>query len=113
MQLRQRRNHVYLELTDDLPLEPVRMTNWAEIPSVELEKKELREDLAVALTRLPEKYREVLVLRDIEGFSIVEAAEILGLSQVAVKVRLMRARLKMRDLLATKLCSKAPRWGRG
>jgi RNA polymerase sigma-70 factor (ECF subfamily) len=49
---------------------------------------------------LPEKYRTVLILRDVQHLSIDETAKILGLSEANVKTRLCRARLQMRDALA-------------
>jgi RNA polymerase sigma-70 factor, ECF subfamily len=74
--------------------------DWREIPSETLARRELREALQAALMRLDEKYRSVLILRDVEGFNIEETAAILGISQANVKVRLLRARLQMRDQLA-------------
>jgi RNA polymerase sigma-70 factor (ECF subfamily) len=64
----------------------------------------LREALEEALKSLPEKYRTVLILRDVQQMSIAETAQILGLSEENVKTRTSRARLQMRDLLA-------PGWG--
>ena len=90
---------------EDSGYEPLQLASWDEIPSDALERKELRDELSRALAAIPEKYRQVLVLRDVEGFSVAEAASILGLSETAVKVRLFRARMKMRDLLVTRLRS--------
>jgi len=56
--------------------------------------------LTRALDSLPEKYRTVLILRDIQHLSITETAQVLGLSEANVKTRLCRARLQMRDALA-------------
>ena len=52
-----------------------------------------------ALMALPKKYRLIIVLRDVEGFSTQEAAEILDLTPTNVKVRLHRARLFLREAL--------------
>ena len=52
-----------------------------------------------AIDRLPEKYRTVLMLRDIDGFDTAEAAEALGMTRAGVKTRLHRARLAVRGLL--------------
>jgi predicted RNA polymerase sigma factor len=52
-----------------------------------------------ALAQLPEKYRIVFVLREVEGMSISETAECLNISASNVKVRLNRARIMLRDLL--------------
>jgi RNA polymerase sigma-70 factor (ECF subfamily) len=49
---------------------------------------------------LTPKHREVFVLRDVQHFSVAETAELLGIRESAVKTRLMRARLQMRDALA-------------
>jgi RNA polymerase sigma-70 factor (ECF subfamily) len=79
---------------------PLDVADWREIPSDALAHKELKEALARALASLKQKYREVFVLRDVQGLSIAEAAEVLGITQATVKMRLMRARLQMRDALA-------------
>ena len=79
---------------------PKDFADWREIPSEALQHKELRDALERALTSLPQKYREVLILRDIEDLSIQETAQVLGLSLGNVKTRLRRARLQMRDALA-------------
>jgi RNA polymerase sigma-70 factor (ECF subfamily) len=83
---------------------PVELADWRQIPSEALEQKELREALSAALQALPEKYRTVLMLRDVQQISISETARILGLTEENVKTRTSRARLQMRDLLA-------PGWG--
>src|SRR5215471_14478839 len=70
------------------------------IPLEALERKELRDALHRAMDSLPEKYRAVLFLRDVQHLSISETAEVLGLSESNVKTRLLRARLQMRDALA-------------
>ncbi|MGE5204124.1 MAG: sigma-70 family RNA polymerase sigma factor [Chlamydiota bacterium] len=79
---------------------PMDFADWREIPSDALAQKELKEALARALASLQPKYRQVFVLRDVQGLTIAEAAEVLGLTQATVKMRLMRARLQMRDALA-------------
>jgi RNA polymerase sigma-70 factor (ECF subfamily) len=79
---------------------PRDFADWREIPSEALERKELQVALRRALDCLPEKYREILILRDIQNLSIEEAAQVLGLSPANVKTRLLRARLQMRDALA-------------
>ncbi|MFN8178186.1 MAG: sigma-70 family RNA polymerase sigma factor [bacterium] len=62
--------------------------------------REVREILKKALVELPDEYRVVFVLRDVEGFSNAEVADILGLSVPAVKSRLHRSRIWLRDRLA-------------
>lgn len=79
---------------------PREFADWREIPSETLERKEVREKLAEALSSLGQIYREVFVLRDMEHLSIDETAKALGISTASVKTRLMRARLMLRDLLA-------------
>jgi len=79
---------------------PRDFADWREIPSESLERKEIREQLVAALASLGEKYREVFVLRDVQQLSIDQTAKSLGISAAAVKTRLLRARLMLRDLLA-------------
>jgi RNA polymerase sigma-70 factor (ECF subfamily) len=79
---------------------PREFADWREIPSEALERKEIRQRLADALAALDRKYREVFVMRDMEHLNIQETAEALGISVPAVKTRLLRARLMLRDLLA-------------
>ena len=70
-------------------------------PSAEklLADRELREFVRDAIDRLPESYREVLLLRDIEELDTTAVAELLGISENLVKVRLHRARQALRMLL--------------
>ena len=77
------------------------------MPLQALERKELREMLQSAIASLPEIYREVLLLRDVEEFNIADTAAALGVSEGVVKTRLLRARLMMQKILAPQLKSKA------
>ena len=79
---------------------PRDFADWREIPSETLERSEVREKLAEALSGLGQIYREVFVLRDMQHLSIEETAKMLGISAASVKTRLLRARLMLRDLLA-------------
>lgn len=79
---------------------PSDYADWRHIPSDALELKQLREALSKALSSLEPKYRQVLVLRDIQHLSAAETAEMLGISEENVRTRLHRARLRMRDALA-------------
>jgi RNA polymerase sigma-70 factor (ECF subfamily) len=79
---------------------PRDFADWREIPSETLERSEIRDALTRALASLNAKYQEVFVLRDIQHLSIAETAKSLGISSAAVKTRLLRARLMLRDLLA-------------
>ena len=105
MKLRKNHPHLYESLqegrrTEDGDYMPRDFADWREIPSEALARKELRRALRHALTTLPERYRSVLVLRDIQQLSIHETAQVLGISEGNVKTRLSRARLQMRDALA-------------
>lgn len=79
---------------------PKDFADWREIPSDALKRKELREALKRAIASLPVRYREVLILRDVENLNIEETATTLGISESNVKTRLHRARLQLRDFLA-------------
>ena len=103
--LRKDRRHLYESIDEERTDEegdysPKDFADWREIPSETLKRDELRNALQRALASLPLKYREVLVLRDIQNLSIEETADILDISQGNVKTRLLRARLQMRDALA-------------
>jgi RNA polymerase sigma-70 factor (ECF subfamily) len=74
---------------------------WATLPLDQVLNEELGRTLKQAIVQIPEKYRVVLVLRDIEGFSTEESAQILNLTPSNVKVRLHRARLFLREKLKT------------
>jgi RNA polymerase sigma-70 factor (ECF subfamily) len=82
---------------------------WREPPDVLAERTEMRELLDRAIAELDDKYRVVFVLRDIEGLSTEETAEALGLSISNVKVRLLRARLQLRERLTRELGDEATR----
>ncbi len=88
---------------------PAILTSWREIPIEALEQKELGALLRSAIEGLPEIYRNVVVLRDIEEMDIRQTAGALGISEAAVKVRLHRARALLQRNLAPKLKGFAPR----
>jgi RNA polymerase sigma factor (sigma-70 family) len=69
------------------------------LPSVTPEAAEWRQDVASALESLPPHYREIVLLRDLEGLSIAELGERLGLTPMATKARLHRARALAREYL--------------
>lgn len=105
MKMRKERRHLYESMeagqqNDEGDYIPKDFADWREIPSEALEQKELRKALTQALDSLPEKYRTVLILRDVQHLSITETAQVLRLSEANVKTRLCRARLQMRDALA-------------
>jgi RNA polymerase sigma-70 factor (ECF subfamily) len=104
MKLRKDRRHLYESIdasqeTSEGDYIPTDFADWREIPSEALEQSELREALNKALNSLPEKYRIVLILRDVQQMSIAETAKALGISEEIVKTRTSRARLQMRDRL--------------
>ncbi len=82
---------------DDLPHN---LRAWSSAPDHAALDSELRDQLEQALTVLPEGLRLVFLLREMQGMSTEETARTLGLSESAVKVRLHRARLRLRELLA-------------
>jgi len=79
---------------------PVNIADWAPGPVEQLLSRETQQVMGQAIEELPPEFRQVFVLRDIEELSNAEVAEILELSVAAVKSRLHRARLKVRDRLA-------------
>ena len=88
---------------------PAILTSWREIPTEALEKKELAAILRAGIDSLPEIYRNIILLRDIEGMDIRETAAALGISEGAVKVRLHRARAMLQRRLAPQLKGFAPK----
>jgi RNA polymerase sigma-70 factor (ECF subfamily) len=79
---------------------PKDFADWRPIASELLEEDEIRKALESAIHALSPIFREVVILRDIQSLSIKETAKILGISEGAVKTRLHRARLLLRDSLA-------------
>jgi len=69
-------------------------------PESEYMDKERKIILETAIKQLPEKYRAVFILKEIEGMQIKEAAEILAISKVNVKVRLHRARAMLKNIIS-------------
>ncbi len=105
MKLRSRRRHPEAPIADLLPSFDETGHHAAEVMGFEvsscdrLEQQETRVVVRRAIDQLPEKYRTVLLLRDIEDLDTGEAAEALGVTTTAVKVRLHRARQALRTLL--------------
>jgi RNA polymerase sigma-70 factor (ECF subfamily) len=105
LKLRKDRRHLYESVDDQVTSEdgdytPKDFADWREVPSEALQRQELREALKRAIASLSLKYREVLILRDVQQLSIEETAQILGITVGSVKTRLLRARLQLRDALA-------------
>jgi RNA polymerase sigma-70 factor (ECF subfamily) len=80
---------------------PRQLVDWTARPDDILLTGELRGVLDAAAAALPETLRGVFTLRDIEGLSTAETAEVLGLTETNVKVRLHRARLALRERLTS------------
>jgi RNA polymerase sigma-70 factor (ECF subfamily) len=106
MRLRSHRRHPEVS-TEELPIgyldnygAPVPAgENWAKRPDDELQSSELRKHIQSAVDSLPDIYRTVFVIRDVEGLSTEETAEALGISVPTVKTRLHRARIALRDAI--------------
>jgi len=84
---------------DDVPY-PRQFADWSQLPERELLSGEVKKKLDIAIQNLPEKLRAVFLLRDVEGLSIKETSEALNLTETAVKTRLLRARLHLREQLS-------------
>lgn len=78
---------------------PEYIADWRESPGQLVEQHETRDLIDGALAELDEKHRVIFLLRDVEGLSVKETADVLGISEVNVKVRLLRARLQLRERL--------------
>jgi len=114
MKLRARRRRPEEPIEDLLPtfVEDGHQTRpsepWMEPADLAMDRKQLQEVVRKAIDRLPETYRLVLLLRDIEGLATAETAEVLGVTENAVKLRLHRARQALRTLLDPVLRGGAP-----
>jgi RNA polymerase sigma-70 factor (ECF subfamily) len=86
--------------TEEGEQEPVQIIDWCCLPENELLSEESKERLDAAVQKLSESLRVVFLLRDINDLSTNETAEVLGLSETAVKTRLSRARLRLREELS-------------
>jgi RNA polymerase sigma-70 factor (ECF subfamily) len=79
---------------------PKQYADWRDLPSEAVEKREVREAVRRAIGELPEIYREVFVLRDVQQLNLAETMEVLGMNESVVKTRLHRARLMLRESLS-------------
>ena len=93
---------------EEQELTPAPLTDWREIPLEALERKELREALRDAVAGLPDIYRQIFTLRDLDELNVAETAAALGINQNMVKVRLHRARMMLQKRLAPLLKTTAP-----
>ncbi|HRI55599.1 MAG TPA: sigma-70 family RNA polymerase sigma factor [Anaerolineae bacterium] len=104
MRLRKRRDDTVSldepQVGDDGDLLPRQLGDWEIDPGRQALSSELRQEMEAAVESLPPSLRAAFVLRDIQGLSTQEAAEALEISETALKVRLHRARLALRERLA-------------
>jgi len=104
MRLRKRRTGKMVSIDEDIETEEGSvqrdLADWAPDPEQNYNQAELAEILRKTIQGLPQGFRIVFVLRDVEGLSTEETAETLGLSIPAVKSRLLRARLQLRERLS-------------
>ncbi len=104
MKLRRRRPERMVSLDEEVPTEedsvPREVADWGPNPEQQYSQAELRDILTRTVQGLPPSFRTVFVLRDVEGLSTEETAEALDLSIPAVKSRLLRARLQLRERLS-------------
>ncbi len=101
--LRERKNLQSLDedsLKDEEEFRPRQVKAWEDSPEQLYSKTEMRKLVERALMELPSMYRMVVILRDVEQFSTEEAAAALGLRVPALKTRLLRGRLMLREVLA-------------
>ncbi|MBL9168836.1 MAG: sigma-70 family RNA polymerase sigma factor [Verrucomicrobiales bacterium] len=78
---------------------PEYIAEWRELPDQIVLKRETTRLIETVLTQLADKHRVVFVLRDVEGMSVRETANAMRIIEVNVKVRLLRARLQLREQL--------------
>lgn len=104
MRLRKRRTGKMVSIDEDVQTDegsmPRDLADWSPDPESLYGQSEMGEILKKVIQGLPQGFRVVFVLRDVEGLSTEETAETLGLSVPAVKSRLLRARLQLRERLA-------------
>jgi RNA polymerase sigma-70 factor (ECF subfamily) len=92
-----RQPHVTLVSLDDEPIPEA--PDWSDAPEARVRQADLRRLLEQTIRTLPIEYRAPLILRDVEGLTTSEAAEVMELSEAAFKSRLHRARLVVRRVL--------------
>ena len=79
---------------------PQQLFDWCCLPAEDFETEEVRNELEQTIVALPPLLKSVFVLRDVQGLSTREAADVLDISEAAVKKRLQRARLRLREQLS-------------
>ncbi len=93
---------------EDGELIPKQIVDWCCLPEKELMTSETRQIINQAVDTLSDANRAAFLLRDVEGLSTREAAEVLGISESALKVRLLRARLALREELTQYFADRMP-----
>ncbi len=88
--------------------EPIQIVDWCCMPEEELMSSEARAYMSRAVEQLPPTLRAVFVLRDLEGLSTEETSNVLKLSEAAVKTRLSRARMRLREQLTAYFGKRMP-----
>jgi RNA polymerase sigma-70 factor (ECF subfamily) len=114
--LRARKPMVSLDETgpdENEDFRPREVRAWGETPEQALSRSEIRAVVEQELMHLPEKYRMVVMLRDLEDLSTEETARALGLGIAVVKTRLLRGRLMLRERLAPRFAVSRGGTGRG
>jgi RNA polymerase sigma-70 factor (ECF subfamily) len=105
MQIRHKKSNINIEdmqsEDSDDDIMPETFIDWSILPENELLTGEGKSVIDTAIKKLPESLRVVFILRDIEDVSIKETAEILNLTEVNVKTRLLRARMFLREQLSS------------
>ena len=77
----------------------LQIADWSDLPDRQILQSEMRQAIKKAISAVPENYRSVILLRDVEELSTIETAQILDLTEDVVKTRLHRARLAVRQKL--------------
>ena len=98
--LRLRKRKKSISMNDENMENVMRQNKEPQTPVTAIVNSELRSILNDAISKLPEKYRTVFVMREIENMNIAETKECLDLSEVNVKVRLNRAKAMLREILS-------------
>ena len=108
-ELRKRQRQISIErfdLDDYDSLCPKILTDWGNLPEQTYSNEELHALLTDSISKLPEALKTVFLLREIEGVSTIECGQILDLKPGTIKVRLHRARLTLREILASHFVEK-------
>jgi RNA polymerase sigma-70 factor (ECF subfamily) len=101
MRLRRIKPDIELDALDEPDVMPANFVDWTAVPEQVISSSEAADQMERAIARLKPDLRAVFVLRDIEELSTAETAHILSINEGAVKVRLHRARLALREMLAS------------